>query len=177
LPVLVRVTVCAGLVVPIARVANVKLEGDSDTDGDGTPVPLSVTVCGLLAALSVSVRVPLTLPVAVGAKLTLIVQLAPPAKDAPQWSDSKNCAVALMLVMDRLTLLVLVRVTDCGVLVAPTPSDANDKDVGDKETVGEGPSTVPLRDTTRLAPLVPFTVNVPVSVPGEDPAGGANVTE
>jgi len=40
-----------------------------------TPVPDSETVCGLLEALSVMVSVPEALPVAVGAKMTLMVQV------------------------------------------------------------------------------------------------------
>jgi len=56
--------------------------------------------------------------------------------------------------------------------VVPTVCEANDKDVVDKEIVGGGVGTVPLRDTTRLVPFVPFTVRAPVSVPGEDPDGG-----
>ena len=42
--------------------------------------------------------------------------------------------------------------------------------------MGEGPDTVPLRDTNRLAPFVLFTVRLPESVPGEDPVGGSKVT-
>jgi hypothetical protein len=62
-------------------------------------------------------------------------------------------------------------------LVVPTVCEGNDKDAGDKDSVGGGLGTVPLRETTRLAPLVPFTVKVPVSVLGEDPGGGAKLTE
>jgi hypothetical protein len=47
-----------------------------------TLAPVKLTVCGLLGALSVMVRVPVSVPTipAGGAKLTLIVQLAPPAR-------------------------------------------------------------------------------------------------
>jgi hypothetical protein len=57
------------------------------------------------------IRVPFTGPPAVGAKLTLIVQLAPPANAEPQLSDSENCWLALMLVMAALKLEVLVKIT------------------------------------------------------------------
>ena len=40
------------------------------------PVPLSVTVCGLPAALSVTVKLPFRPPGALGAKVTVIEQLA-----------------------------------------------------------------------------------------------------
>jgi hypothetical protein len=55
------------------------------------PVPLSVTVWGLPAALSVTVRAPVRLPVAVGVKVTLIVQLEPAATEPAQvlvWEKS-----------------------------------------------------------------------------------------
>ena len=45
----------------------------------GTPVPLRATDCGLPEALSVKVRLALRLPVAVGEKVTLMVQEAPAA--------------------------------------------------------------------------------------------------
>ena len=41
------------------------------------PVPLKETFCGLVFALSVMVSVPVLVPVVVGAKVTLIAQLAP----------------------------------------------------------------------------------------------------
>ena len=61
--------------------------------------------------------------------------------------------------------------------MVPTVCEGNDKDEVDNETVAGGVGTVPLRATTRLTPFVPFTVKVPVSVPGEDPDGGAKLTE
>jgi hypothetical protein len=48
------------------------------------PVPLRETVCGLPGALSVTERVPLRLPVALGVKVTLTVQRAPAANELPQ---------------------------------------------------------------------------------------------
>lgn len=47
-------------------------------------MPLSETVCGLPVALSVTDIVPESLPDAVGAKLTLIVQELPAAIEEPQ---------------------------------------------------------------------------------------------
>jgi hypothetical protein len=41
------------------------------------PVPERVTVCGLPVALSLIIREPLRAPLAVGAKVTLAVQLCP----------------------------------------------------------------------------------------------------
>lgn len=89
-----------------------KLDGENETAAGARPVPLRVTDCGLFAALSVIVKVPLMLPAEVGAKVTLMVQPAPAAKDVPQLSDSANCWLAVMLLMARLTLPGFVRVTD-----------------------------------------------------------------
>ena len=46
-------------------------------------VPDKVTVCGLPLTLSVMVRVPLTVPGAVGVNVTLIEQAAPAAMPVP----------------------------------------------------------------------------------------------
>jgi hypothetical protein len=48
------------------------------------PVPLRGTFCGLPAALSVTLRAAERVPLAVGLKVTLILQLAPAAKELPQ---------------------------------------------------------------------------------------------
>ena len=54
----------------------------------GVPAPVSAIVCGLcgLVALSVMFSVPVLVPVAVGEKVTLTVQLAPAATLPPQLS-------------------------------------------------------------------------------------------
>jgi hypothetical protein len=80
-PTLVRVTVFAALVVPTVTVPKLKLVGDSSAV---VPIPLSGTSCGLPDALSVTPKEALRVPVAVGLKVTLKVQLAPAAKDAAQ---------------------------------------------------------------------------------------------
>ena len=61
--------------------------------------------------------------------------------------------------------------------MVPTAWEENNKNEVDKETVGAGLGTVPVNETRRLAPFVPFTVRVPENVPGDDPAGGTKVTE
>jgi len=65
--------------VPTTPEATVRLL----TTGKAVPLPVRLTVCGLLLALSVMVRVPGREPVAVGVKVTLIVQVAPAASDVP----------------------------------------------------------------------------------------------
>ena len=89
-----------------------KLEGEKETAGGAAiPVPLRATVCGLPLALSEIVRVPLILPVVVGEKLTLMVQLAPPGRDVPQLSVSENCWLAVMPAMESAGAPKLVNVT------------------------------------------------------------------
>jgi hypothetical protein len=74
LPASVSVIVCGALLVETVSAGNVRLVLERFTTGAGA-VPLSVTVCGLFAAASVIVRVPVCGPNKTGWKLTLIVQL------------------------------------------------------------------------------------------------------
>ena len=69
--------------------------------------------------MSAMLKVPLTLPLLVGAKLILIVQLAPPAREDPQLSVSENCSLAVMLAMASAKAPELVSVTGWGGLVVP----------------------------------------------------------
>jgi len=80
-PTFVSVTVFDALVTPVATVPKLKLVGESFAV---VPSPLSGTVCGLHAALSVTLRAALREPLAVGLKVTLIVQLAAAASEVPQ---------------------------------------------------------------------------------------------
>ena len=75
---LVRVTVCAALLVPKACLAKVRVVGVSVTAA--IPVPLRLTVCGLLLALSVTFRLPLRTPTAVGVNVMEMVQVLPAAR-------------------------------------------------------------------------------------------------
>src|SRR5260370_619056 len=53
--------------------------GPVNPKSGGVVVPVSGTVCGLPAALSMMVKVPMRVPAAVGVNVTLIVQFAPAA--------------------------------------------------------------------------------------------------
>lgn len=88
-----------------------KLVGDKETIG-AVPEPVSETVCGLPAALSVTVTVPLALPEIVGVKVTLMVQFASEASVGPQVFVSANSPLAAIAEMVKLPLPVLVSVTD-----------------------------------------------------------------
>jgi len=88
-------------------------------------VPLKLTVCGLPLALSVSVRLPERLPVAVGVNVTLIAQLLPAASGAlvPQvvpLAATAKSPVAARLVKLRDAVPLLVTVTALAALVVPS---------------------------------------------------------
>jgi hypothetical protein len=72
-----RVTLFLALAVPISWLAKVRLAGDKLTGA--VPVPLKVVVCGEFETLSLTVRVPVRPPSAVGVKVTEILQLSLPA--------------------------------------------------------------------------------------------------
>ena len=67
-----------------------------------TPMPVKLTVCGLPLALSVTVKVPVRVPVVVGRKVTLIVHLAPAASELPQllvWAKSPLSAPLMAMLL------------------------------------------------------------------------------
>jgi hypothetical protein len=71
--------------------------------------------------LSVIVRVPANVPVAVEEKVTLMVQEAPAATLAPQVLVWTKLALVAMLDIRRLAFPELLSVTCCAALVVPTP--------------------------------------------------------
>ena len=75
------------------------------------PVPLNDTVCGLAAALSVNVIAPVSVPAAVGVKVTEMVQLALTARLDPQVLVSAKLPEAAMPLIDRAAVPVFVKVT------------------------------------------------------------------
>lgn len=91
-PVLVSVTVCADVVVPLVTEVKPRTEPESEAIGDktATAVPVSDAICGEFEALSITETVPRHIPAAkpgfeqteVGVKLTENVQLAPAASVA-----------------------------------------------------------------------------------------------
>jgi hypothetical protein len=83
-------------------------------------VPLRLTVCGLPLALSVMLSVPVREPVAVGVKVTLIVQVALAATLVPQLLVWAKSPLAAMLEMLNAPVPLLVSVSVCAALVVPT---------------------------------------------------------
>jgi hypothetical protein len=90
------------------------------------PVPLSGMLCGLPAALSVIETVADRAPLAVGLKVTVIVQLELAATLAPQvFVCEKSPLFAPVMVMpeplkESVAFPVLVSVTLCEALLVPT---------------------------------------------------------
>jgi hypothetical protein len=119
-PVLVSVTVCAGLAVSTAWLAKVSEVGDKLTPGALAPVPVRLTIWGLPLAVSVIVTLPVKVPVVVGVNVTLIVQAAPAATEEPQVLVSPKFVLAVIEVMEIAAVPVLLRVTTCAALVVPT---------------------------------------------------------
>ena len=142
LPLLLRVAVCAVLVVPMDTLPKARLVGERPSSG-AMPVPERLTVCGLPLALSVMLTEAVRLPLAAGLNVTLIVQLLPAATELPHvlvWAKS----LALLPVRARLVILkvalpVLLRVAICAVLVAPTDWLPKARLVGERPSTGAVP--------------------------------------
>jgi hypothetical protein len=135
LPVLDSVTGCAALVVPTCCPAKLSEVGLSVAFAE-VAVPVRLAVCGLLLALSVTVRVAVRVPLAVGLKVTLIAQLAPAARLEPQLLVSAKSPllvpVMAMLLMDSAPPLEFESVTVWGALVVPTDWVANVTELGER---------------------------------------------
>jgi hypothetical protein len=147
-PVLLSVTVCAGLVTPGDSEGNVKLVGERVTAGAAVAPPTRVTAWGLLAALSVMTNDPERVPGAVGVNVTLIRQPCPAAREAPQGlEETVKSPMVVILAMFNAAPPELVKVTVCGALVVPTGSDPNVRLVAESVTLG---SKMPLPDKGKL---------------------------
>ena len=119
LPVFVRVTSWAALVVPTFWLLKVRLDVDKLAVGV-PPTPDRLTVCGLPAALLRMVRLPVSVPAAVGVKVTLMAHAAPGATLGPQLSVSPKL-VSTVIPRRRFCVPVLVTVTVWAGLVVPVP--------------------------------------------------------
>jgi hypothetical protein len=134
-PVLVRITVCALLVVPTVWIEKIKPAGAKLTaDPAATPVPAKVTVFGPSGTLSEILRLPLRVPAAVGVKTTLTVQFFPAATLVPQLLVCVKSPLAAILEIFSVALPLLVRITVCAALVVPTGCLPNVRVVKFRET-------------------------------------------
>jgi hypothetical protein len=138
------------------------------------PFPDRVTACGLAGALSEMVMAPARGPVAVGVKVTEIVQVAFLATLVPQSSVSAKSPLALMLMKVSVALPTLVTVTLCFPLVAPTNWFPKGKAVAERLMAGPKGVPVPMRLTDcGLSPALSMTRREPTRLPV---AVGVNVT-
>ncbi len=94
----------------------------------GILVPLKVALCALGEPLSTTNKLPLRDPVAVGAKVTLMVQLESPARELPQVlpGELKSPLVEMPVIVTG-TSLVLLNVAVCGALVVPNIWGPNER--------------------------------------------------
>jgi hypothetical protein len=117
-PTFAKVMTCAPLGAPTSWLPKVRLEGVNWTR---VPVPVRDTVCGAPGALSLTERLAVRDPFAVGANVTLIVQLAPAATLDPHvfvWLKSDGLApVSAIFVTLRASFPVFVRVAFWGELL------------------------------------------------------------
>src|SRR5512146_122532 len=72
-----------GLELPTTWLLKVMLDGKRFRP-EVFPVPVRLAVCGLVAALSLTVRVPFRVPPSVGVKVTLMERVVPAASMLPQ---------------------------------------------------------------------------------------------
>jgi hypothetical protein len=138
-PVLATVTLCAALVVPTVWLAKVKDAGEIVIVPACAPtVPVNATVCGLPVALSAMLMAAVREPVAVGLKVTLIVQLASTASDAGQvFVSAKSPEFVPVRVIPEIAKAALppfVKVTVWAALVVPMLCELNVKLVGARMT-------------------------------------------
>jgi hypothetical protein len=113
---------------PTATLPKLNVEGKRLTM---VALPESDTICGLGRALSLTLRVPVRLPIAVGVKLTLIVHVDPPARLPPQLLVSAKSPLVVMLVMLSDAVPVLLNVTGFNALVVPSTWERKFRLVGD----------------------------------------------
>jgi len=127
------VIVWAALVLPTEALAKVKLAGETATGAE--PVPIRLTVCGLLAASSVNVNVPVRAPMAVGENVTPTLHDVPAEMLVPQvlLAIAKS-PLGVMLTKLSLLFLWLVSVTELAVLVLPTTTVPKLKELDERLT-------------------------------------------
>ena len=90
---------------------------------DETPLPVRLSFCGLPVALSVTVTVPVSVPVVAGLKTTLNVQLAPAASvlmHVAPGPKEKLPTVWVMPLIFKVAVPVFFSVTTCAALAVPT---------------------------------------------------------
>jgi len=170
LPPLVRVTVWALLVIAIGSLPNERLVGER-LAAAAVPVPERLRDWGLPPALSVMLTEAERLPLVVGSKVTLIVQLPPAATEVPQvlvCAKSPVLApVSAMLETLSAAVPLLVRVAVSVPLVVLTASLPKARLVGERPAATVVPVPERLRDwglPVALSVMLTEAVRLPLVV-------------
>jgi len=152
----VRVTFLAELVLPTFTVPKLRVVGETVTSP--APVPLRGTVC--VPAVSEMVRVPETVPIAIGSNETVMVQIPAGATLPTQLFVWRNGAAVVTLETCNVAVPVFCNVT----LAVPSEPKGVEKSrlVGVTETAGAVPT--PVRATLCVVPALPES-SVTVSDP------------
>lgn len=150
---LASVNVLLALVLPSASLPKFAVAGVSVTvPPAAAPVPDKLAVCGLFDALSVTVRVPVAAPVAVGLNVTLMLQELFAASEVPQVLVSAKTPLTAMLPIAMALEVPLFNVMVCAVLVVFTVTLPKLKLVGLSATVPVGVDA-PARALMRFCPF------------------------
>src|SRR5208282_1189763 len=134
------------VVTPTACTPNITLFIERVAVGGVTPVPVRLITCEPTA--SITVRVPLRMPAAVGVNVMLMGQAELAASEVPQELESTaKSPVATMLVMDSAAPPPLVSVAGWDALVVMICSGVANVSVGGVSTAVGPVAPMPLRVT------------------------------
>ena len=117
--------------MPTSCAGKVKEVGERLACG-ALPVPVSAIVSGSPWVLAFMVTAPVRVPIAVGVKVTLRVQLAPAARLALHVFISEKSPLTMMPIMLRAELPLLQSVTVCALLHVPTACAGKVKEAGER---------------------------------------------
>ena len=170
-PTLVRVTVCAALVTPTLVPGKGTVAADNLT---WVPTPVRWMVCGLPPPLSAMETVAVRIPMALGLKVRVIVQVFPAATEVPQLLLSRKSALfvppTVMPVMLKAVAPKFVKVAELTLVVPSTTVGyvmlAVDSFTSDPVPVSAIDCGLP----TALSVIITLPVRVPTAV-------GVKVTE
>lgn len=142
--------------------------GAGDVIEKSSPVAVRGTVCGLPVALSVMLTEAVRVPVAVGVKVTLIVQLVATASEPPHvFVCAKSPLFVPVMAMPAIVngaVPVLHRLTICAPLVPPTIWPPKLRLAPPSATIGAMP--VPVSDTIcGLPAALSLMVTAPLRIP------------
>jgi hypothetical protein len=133
------------LVVPVGEIVSVAC----------TAVPFTASICGLFGALSESITTAERAPVCAGSTVTFMTPDLSPARGLCEQSSvsakSPGFVPTTLMVIATGVVPVLLTVTGCAALLAPTVCDAKFNGGGDRELPGVPP--VPLSATLCRLPV------------------------